>query len=114
MVVQTILLTVVTPTHQVTPAPSIIIIPPSITSSLPFTTGLSRGAAPSTIVVTPSTPLTWRRRQWYPWYQDRAWPGGGDGGWLVTTVVFLIVVKTKLLAIVAPTHKAALATTMTI
>jgi len=95
------LFAVVVPTYKAAPT---LIIP--ITVSLPQITGSTGRAAPPSVHITPSTPPTQRNEECY-WFLS--WCSR-----LLTTVVFLMIVSSKRLAVVTSTLEISFAPSMSI
>merc|ERR1719402_1054885 len=118
MVVSTKLLTVVTATHKVSTTSSVSIINTSITCSitvsLSFITRILWSTASPTIIVTPSASLTCGRFKRNAWNDDRCWPICAYRRWQITTVILLMEIKSKLLAVIAATDKISLTASMSI
>jgi len=118
MVVSSKLLTVVAATHKVSTASSVSIIETSIscsvTISLSLATRILWCAASPPVIVTASTALPCWRVKRNPWEEDRCWSLRNNRRCYVTAVILLMEVKTKLLAVIAATHKVPLTASMAI
>jgi len=118
MEVGTKLETVIGATHEVSLAASVAVIDTSvsraITVSLAFITGILWSTTSLAVVVSTRASLTCRRFQGNSWQWLRNRSCGQESLRKVTTVVLLVIVETKLLAVVAATHEISLTTLMSI
>jgi len=118
MEVGTKLETVVRAAHKVSLAASMTVIDTSIsrsiTISLAFITGILWSTTSLAVVVSTRASLTCRRFQGNSWQWLRSRSCGQESLRKVTTIILLVIVETKLLAVVAATHQISLTTLMSI
>jgi len=110
--------TVVGATHEVSLTSSMTVIGTSIsrsiTVSFSFITWILWSTASLAVVVSTSTSLTCRRFKGNSWQWLRSRSCGQESFRKVTAVILLMVVETKLLAVVAATDKVSLTSLMSI
>jgi len=118
VVVSSKLLAVVAATHKVSTASSVPVIETSIscsvTVSLSLPTRILWCAASPPVIVTASAALSCWRVKRNPWEEDRSWSLRNNRRCYVTAVILLMEVKTKLLAVIAATHKVSLTASMAV
>merc|ERR1719270_1582088 len=110
--------TVVGAAHKVSLAASMTVIGTaisrSITVTFAFITRVLWGATSFTIVISSRASLTCRRFKGNSWQRLRSRSGGQESFRKVTAVILLMIVETKLLAVVAATDKVSLTSLMSI